>query len=146
MIVFPIFYFLYYVSILIWCTPVGSQCRFDIGILVFIPRVIPATFLFKLLLFNPSVFLFPPLHLYLFHFFFGVCNLCFTSYRVSNAEVLCLGLVSVAVFMLVMPLFKRTGAILLQMAPPSIPSSALSKCWRQVILFFLFSIFEILIR
>ncbi|GAV63965.1 Cation_efflux domain-containing protein [Cephalotus follicularis] len=54
------------------------------------------------------------------------------SLGVSNAEVLCLGLVSVAVFMLVMPLFKRTGSILLQMAPPSIPSSALSKCWRQI--------------
>ncbi|XP_057488956.1 metal tolerance protein C2-like [Actinidia eriantha] len=51
---------------------------------------------------------------------------------VKNAEVLCLGLVSVTVFMLVMPLFKTTGGILLQMAPPSIPSSALSKCWRQV--------------
>ncbi|KAH6827542.1 Cation efflux family protein [Perilla frutescens var. hirtella] len=54
------------------------------------------------------------------------------SLGVANAEVLCLGLVSVAVFMLVMPLFKATGGILLQMAPPSIPSSALSKCWRQV--------------
>ncbi|KAK6149223.1 hypothetical protein DH2020_016748 [Rehmannia glutinosa] len=52
--------------------------------------------------------------------------------RVNNAEVLCLGLVSVTVFMLVMPLFKATGGVLLQMAPPSIPSSALSKCWRQV--------------
>ncbi|XAR68602.1 hypothetical protein NMG60_11003787 [Bertholletia excelsa] len=51
---------------------------------------------------------------------------------VKNAEVLCLGLVSVMVFMLVMPLFKMTGGILLQMAPPNIPSSALSKCWRQV--------------
>ncbi|THG09208.1 hypothetical protein TEA_022838 [Camellia sinensis var. sinensis] len=52
--------------------------------------------------------------------------------RVKNAEVLCLGLVSVTVFMLVMPLFRATGGVLLQMAPPSIPSSALSKCWRQV--------------
>ncbi|XP_059668520.1 metal tolerance protein C2 isoform X2 [Cornus florida] len=51
---------------------------------------------------------------------------------VKNAEVLCLGLVSVAVFMLVMPLFKTAGGVLLQMAPPSIPSSALSKCRRQV--------------
>ncbi|KAG5555524.1 hypothetical protein RHGRI_006239 [Rhododendron griersonianum] len=51
---------------------------------------------------------------------------------VKNAEVLCLGLVSVTVFMLVMPLFKATGGVLLQMAPPSIPSSALSKCLRQV--------------
>ncbi|KAL6986993.1 Metal tolerance protein C2 [Sarracenia purpurea var. burkii] len=51
---------------------------------------------------------------------------------VKNAEVLCLGLVSVSVFVLVMPLFKTTGGILLQMAPPSIPSSALSKCSRQV--------------
>lgn len=44
-----------------------------------------------------------------------------------------MGLVSVAVFMLVMPLFKATGGVLLQMAPPSIPSSAMSKCSRQVI-------------
>lgn len=43
-----------------------------------------------------------------------------------------MGLVSVTVFMLVMPLFKASGGILLQMAPPSIPSSALSKSWRQV--------------
>lgn len=54
------------------------------------------------------------------------------SLGVKNAEVLCLGLVSAAVFMLVMPLFKTTGGVLLQMAPPSIPSSALSKCWRQI--------------
>ncbi|PIM98225.1 hypothetical protein CDL12_29297 [Handroanthus impetiginosus] len=54
------------------------------------------------------------------------------SLGVNNAEVLCLGLVSVTVFMLVMPLFKATGGVLLQMAPSSIPSSALSKCWRQV--------------
>lgn len=51
---------------------------------------------------------------------------------IRNAEVLCMGLVSVAVLMLVMPLFKATGGILLQMAPPSIPSSAMSKCSRQI--------------
>ncbi|XP_057547291.1 metal tolerance protein C2 [Amaranthus tricolor] len=51
---------------------------------------------------------------------------------IQNAEVLCMGLVSVAVFMLVMPIFKATGGILLQMAPPSIPSSAMSKCSRQI--------------
>ncbi|XP_043690472.1 metal tolerance protein C2-like [Telopea speciosissima] len=51
---------------------------------------------------------------------------------VKNAEVLCLGLVSATVFILVMPLFRTTGGILLQMAPPKIPSSALSKCWRQI--------------
>ncbi|KAF2307772.1 hypothetical protein GH714_031600 [Hevea brasiliensis] len=56
----------------------------------------------------------------------------FVSAKVDNAEVLCLGLVSVAVFMLIMPLFKSTAGILLQMAPPSIHSSALSKCLRQV--------------
>ncbi|XP_048426536.1 metal tolerance protein C2-like isoform X2 [Pyrus x bretschneideri] len=49
-----------------------------------------------------------------------------------NAEVLCFGLVSVAVFMLVMPLFRASGGILLQMAPPNVPPSALSKCWRQI--------------
>ncbi|CAL1372380.1 unnamed protein product [Linum trigynum] len=54
------------------------------------------------------------------------------SLGVKNAEVLCLGLVSVTVFMLVMPLFKATGRVLLQMAPPSIPPSALSKCSRQI--------------
>ncbi|KAL3533942.1 hypothetical protein ACH5RR_007463 [Cinchona calisaya] len=51
---------------------------------------------------------------------------------VKNAEVLCLGLVSVTVFMLVMPLFKATGGVLLEMTPPRIPPSALSKCRRQV--------------
>ncbi|XP_076940516.1 metal tolerance protein C2-like [Bidens hawaiensis] len=54
------------------------------------------------------------------------------SLGVENAEVLCLGLVSFAVFMLAMPLFKTSGGILLQEAPPSIHSSALTKCWRQV--------------
>ncbi|KAJ8900020.1 hypothetical protein K2173_024134 [Erythroxylum novogranatense] len=56
----------------------------------------------------------------------------FLSLGVKNAEVLCLGIVSVAVFMIVMPLFRATGAILLQMAPASIPNSALSKCSRQI--------------
>ncbi|CAI9101017.1 OLC1v1038235C2 [Oldenlandia corymbosa var. corymbosa] len=51
---------------------------------------------------------------------------------VKNAEVLCLGLVSVTVFMLVMPLFKATGSILLQMTPPSISPSAFSKSLRQM--------------
>ncbi|KAL6522389.1 Metal tolerance protein C2 [Orobanche minor] len=54
------------------------------------------------------------------------------SLGVNNAEVLCLGLVSVTVFMLVVPLFKAAGGVLLQTPPPSIRSSALSKCWRQV--------------
>ncbi|PQM41635.1 metal tolerance protein C2 [Prunus yedoensis var. nudiflora] len=56
----------------------------------------------------------------------------FLSLGVQNAEVLCFGLVSVAVFMLVMPLFRASGGILLQMAPPNVPTSALSKCWRQI--------------
>ncbi|XP_021721650.1 metal tolerance protein C2-like [Chenopodium quinoa] len=51
---------------------------------------------------------------------------------IQNAEVLCMGLVSVTVFMLVMPLFKATGGVLLQMAPPSISSSAMTKCSRQI--------------
>ncbi|KAJ4971881.1 hypothetical protein NE237_004980 [Protea cynaroides] len=51
---------------------------------------------------------------------------------VKNAEVLCLGLVSAAVFILVMPLFRITGGVLLQMAPPKIPSSALNKSCRQI--------------
>ncbi|KAK6941926.1 Cation efflux protein [Dillenia turbinata] len=54
------------------------------------------------------------------------------SLGVKNAEVLCLGLVSVAVFMLVTPLFRTTGGMLLQMTPPGISSAALSKCWRQI--------------
>ncbi|PKI54179.1 hypothetical protein CRG98_025412 [Punica granatum] len=54
------------------------------------------------------------------------------SLGVQNAEVLCMGLVSATVFMLIMPLFKASGGILLQMAPPSISNSALSKCWRQI--------------
>ncbi|XP_022971353.1 metal tolerance protein C2-like isoform X2 [Cucurbita maxima] len=56
----------------------------------------------------------------------------FLSLGVQNAEVLCLGLVSVAVFMIVMPLFRAAGGVLLQMVPPSIPTSALSKCLRQI--------------
>ncbi|KAK9123141.1 hypothetical protein Sjap_012743 [Stephania japonica] len=56
---------------------------------------------------------------------------CLLTLGVKNAEVLCMGLVSVMVFMLVMPLFKATGGILLQMAP-DIPSSALNKCLRQI--------------
>ncbi|KAK7285476.1 hypothetical protein RJT34_20249 [Clitoria ternatea] len=54
------------------------------------------------------------------------------SIGVQNAEVLCLGLVSVAVFMLVLPLFRAAGGILLQMSPPSIPTTALNKCLRQI--------------
>ncbi|KAI5397594.1 hypothetical protein KIW84_063417 [Lathyrus oleraceus] len=54
------------------------------------------------------------------------------SIGVENAEVLCLGLVSVAVFTLVLPLFRATGGILLQMAPPSIPTTAFRKCLRQI--------------
>ncbi|RAL51783.1 hypothetical protein DM860_010501 [Cuscuta australis] len=51
---------------------------------------------------------------------------------VKNAEVLCLGMVSAAVFLLVMPLFKATGGILLQTAPSYVSSSAFNKCRRQV--------------
>eukprot|EP01018_Ginkgo_biloba_P028805 Gb_09728 [translate_table: standard] len=50
---------------------------------------------------------------------------------IKNAEMLCLGLVSVAVFIVVMPLFKATAGILLQMAPSGI-SSAFNKCLRQI--------------
>lgn len=56
----------------------------------------------------------------------------FLSLGVENAEVLCLGIVSVAVFMLVLPLFKATGNILLQIAPGNVPPSALTKCFRQI--------------
>eukprot|EP00249_Psilotum_nudum_P014404 c24803_g1_i4 orf=416-1735(-) len=52
--------------------------------------------------------------------------------RVKNAETLCLGLVSVAVFLVVMPLFKSSAGILLQMSPTSITASAFNKCLRQV--------------
>ncbi|KAG8634360.1 metal tolerance protein C2 [Manihot esculenta] len=60
------------------------------------------------------------------------CFILHFQLQVENAEVLCLGLVSVAVFVLVMPLFKSTAGVLLQMAPPSIHSSALNKCLRQL--------------
>ncbi|XP_062220873.1 metal tolerance protein C2-like isoform X2 [Phragmites australis] len=56
----------------------------------------------------------------------------FLSLGVENAEVLCLGIVSVAVFMLVLPLFKATGNILLQIAPGNVPPSAFLKCCRQI--------------
>ncbi|KAG2655237.1 hypothetical protein PVAP13_1NG544301 [Panicum virgatum] len=56
----------------------------------------------------------------------------FLSLGIENAEVLCLGIVSVAVFMLVLPLFKATGNILLQIAPGNVPPSAFAKCSRQV--------------
>lgn len=93
-----------------------TQCRLDIGILVIISRVISSSFEVSYIF---LIILLP-------HIFTSIC-------RVQNAEVLCFGLVSVAVFVLVMPLFRATGGILLQMAPPSIPPSALNKCWRQVI-------------
>ncbi|KAL5669147.1 hypothetical protein ACJX0J_021368, partial [Zea mays] len=56
----------------------------------------------------------------------------FLSLGIENAEVLCLGIVSVAVFMLVLPLFKATGNILLQIAPSNVPPSAFTKCSRQI--------------
>ncbi|KAJ6827585.1 metal tolerance protein C2 [Iris pallida] len=56
----------------------------------------------------------------------------FLSLGIENAEVLCLGLVSVAVLMVILPLFQATGSLLLQMAPASIPTSALSKGHRQI--------------
>ncbi|OEL21788.1 Metal tolerance protein C2 [Dichanthelium oligosanthes] len=56
----------------------------------------------------------------------------FLSLGIENAEVLCLGIVSVAVFMLVLPLFKATGNILLQIAPGNVPPSAFTKCFRQI--------------
>jgi hypothetical protein len=67
--------------------------------------------------------------------FFSLYLLAFlpyTSRSVENAEVVCLGIVSVAVFMLVLPLFKATGNILLQIAPGNVPPSAFMKCCRQV--------------
>ncbi|KAH7692062.1 Cation efflux protein [Dioscorea alata] len=56
----------------------------------------------------------------------------FLTLGVENAEVLCLGLVSVTVFIVVLPLFQATGSILLQMAPGNIHPSAFSKCLRQI--------------
>lgn len=56
----------------------------------------------------------------------------FLSLGIENAEALCLGLVSITVLMVIRPLFQATGSILLQMAPVSIPYSALSKCHRQI--------------
>ncbi|KAG0484946.1 hypothetical protein HPP92_009025 [Vanilla planifolia] len=54
------------------------------------------------------------------------------SLGIENAEALCLGLVSAAVFMVALPLFRASGGILLQKVPANVPSSALSKCLRQV--------------
>lgn len=54
------------------------------------------------------------------------------SCRVKNAETLCLGLVAVAVFLVVMPLFKAAAGVLSQMTPASISASVLHKCLRQV--------------
>lgn len=51
---------------------------------------------------------------------------------VKNAETLCLGLVAVAVFLVVMPLFKAAAGVLSQMTPASISASVLHKCLRQV--------------
>lgn len=56
----------------------------------------------------------------------------FLSLGIENAEVLCLGLVSVAVLIVILPQFQATGSLLLQMAPASIPTSALSKGHRQI--------------
>ncbi|EPS69961.1 hypothetical protein M569_04795, partial [Genlisea aurea] len=50
----------------------------------------------------------------------------------ENAEVVCLGAVSVAVLMIILPLFKTAGSILLQASPSDIHVSALRKCWRQM--------------
>lgn len=51
---------------------------------------------------------------------------------IKNAEMLCLGLVSIAIFTVVMPLFKTAAGILLQTAPSGISSSAFNKCLRQI--------------
>ncbi|XP_020679627.1 metal tolerance protein C2-like isoform X1 [Dendrobium catenatum] len=54
------------------------------------------------------------------------------SLGVENAEVLCLGLVSAAVFVVILPLFRATGGVLLQQVPANVPTSAFNKCLRQV--------------
>ncbi|KAK8970506.1 Metal tolerance protein C2 [Platanthera guangdongensis] len=54
------------------------------------------------------------------------------SLGIENAEVLCVGLVSGTVFMMVLPLFRATGSVLLQKIPANVPSSAFNKCLRQV--------------
>jgi len=51
---------------------------------------------------------------------------------VTYAETICLGLVSVAIFMTSMPLFQASGAMLSQMAPSGSSAAALNKCIRQV--------------
>lgn len=144
---FYFFFFLLFMAILSCSTLLVSQCRFDIGVLVFVPWVITSSCLvFDCLSFEkinlPKLESIP---LPCVDPFYTLRNFCFSTFffRVQNAEVLCLGLVSVAVFMLVMPLFKATGGILLQMAPLSVPTSALSKCWRQVIPFFQITGFQL---
>lgn len=111
-----------------WYSLIVSQCRFDIGILVSVPRVYCFIFHFQLQFCNASGSFSFSLLAALVVLFVN----CPLNCRVENAEVLCLGLVSVAVFVLVMPLFKSTAGVLLQMAPPSIHSSALNKCLRQL--------------
>ncbi|KAI0491339.1 hypothetical protein KFK09_025599 [Dendrobium nobile] len=54
------------------------------------------------------------------------------SLGVENAEVLCLGLVSAAVFVVILPLFRATGGVLLQQVPANVPTSAFNKYLRQV--------------
>lgn len=54
------------------------------------------------------------------------------SLGIKNAEMLCLGLVSITIFIVVMPLFKAAAGILLQTAPSGISSSAFNKCLRQI--------------
>ena len=52
--------------------------------------------------------------------------------RVTYAETLCLGLVSVAILYTAMPLFQASFGILSQMAPSGSTAAALNKCLRQV--------------
>ncbi|GJP48627.1 hypothetical protein CLOM_g7918 [Closterium sp. NIES-68] len=56
----------------------------------------------------------------------------FIAMGVYSAEAICLGLVSLAVLVLALPLVHSSGNLLLQMAPAGISEPALHKCIRHV--------------
>ncbi|CAI5472572.1 unnamed protein product [Closterium sp. Yama58-4] len=56
----------------------------------------------------------------------------FIAIGVYSAEAICLGLVSLTVLVLALPLVQSSGNLLLQMAPAGISEPALHKCIRHV--------------
>lgn len=66
------------------------------------------------------------------HFLEALTVILWSGDRVKYAETLCLGLVSLTVLYMALPLFRASGAILSQMAPSGTTAAALNKCLRQV--------------